>query len=318
MSTVPLPGCGATEGVAGEVGKVIVLDGGLSTALEARGHDLTDALWTARVLRDDPQAVAQAHRDFFAAGARVATTASYQASVPSFVAAGMTRDEARRVLLRSVAVAREVRDELAGDGTARWVAASVGPYGAVLADGSEYTGYAGRSGRDGVSRVQLREFHQPRLEMLASAGPDLLAVETIPDLVEAEVLVELLADIGLPAWLSYSARGGQTAAKQPLAEAFSVAAAPDNVVAVGVNCCPAPDVLEAVRLAVQTTGKAAVAYPNGAEWDAAGRRWLPGSRFEVAQAAEWVGAGAVLVGGCCGVGPAAIADLASLPHPIRP
>lgn len=206
----------------------------MSNALEERGLVLTGALWTARVLRDEPSAIAGVHRAYYEAGAQVATSASYQASVPGLMAAGLGRSEAEALLSRSVRLAREVRDGLSADGTTRWVAASVGPYGAVLADGSEYRG------RYGLSRSQLRDFHLPRLELLVSAGPDLLAVETIPDLFEAEVLAELLDDFGMPAWFSYSSRAGLTCAGQPLAEAFSVGAAPNCVLAVGVNCCPPP------------------------------------------------------------------------------
>ncbi len=284
---------------------VVVLDGGMSTALELQGHDLTDPLWTARVLIDDPDAVAAAHRAYYAAGARVATTASYQAAVPSLVQQGLSRSEAEQVIRRSVTLARDVRDALAADGVPRWVAASVGPYGALLADGSEYRG------RYGLTRAQLRDVHAPRLALLADAGPDLLAVETIPDLDEAEVIATLLDEIGLPAWFSFSVAGGSTRAGQPLAEAFAVAAAPDAVVAVGVNCCPPAEVSEAVALAVAVTGKSAVAYPNGGEqWDAAARTWTGPSRFDPALARQWVAAGATYVGGCCRVGPSDIAALA--------
>ncbi|HET8562073.1 MAG TPA: homocysteine S-methyltransferase [Marmoricola sp.] len=283
---------------------VLVLDGGMSNALEDRGHDLTDPLWTARLLRDAPGEIAAVHRTYYEAGAQVATTASYQASVAGFVAAGVPPAEAEALLRRSVTVAREVRDAMAGDGVERLVAASVGPYGAVRADGSEYRG------RYGLSAQQLREFHLPRLELLASAGPDLLAVETIPDLDEAAVLVELLAGIGLPAWLSFSAEGLRTRAGQPLAEAFALAASVPAVVAVGVNCCAPEDVLEAVRLAAAVTGKPAVAYPNSGEgWDAAGRTWAGATSYDVGLAAAWVSAGAAYVGGCCRVGPQTIAAL---------
>jgi homocysteine S-methyltransferase len=192
---------------------VLVLDGGLSNALEGRGLELGGRLWTARVLRDRPEEVAAVHRDYFRAGATVATTASYQASVPALVASGLDPEQAEAVLRRSVTLAREVRDEMAGDGVRRLVAASIGPYGAVLADGSEYRG------RYGVTARRLRDFHRPRLELLASAGPDLLAVETVPDVEEAEVLAELLDDIGVPAWFSYAADGPRTRAGQPLVEA---------------------------------------------------------------------------------------------------
>jgi homocysteine S-methyltransferase len=276
----------------------------MSNALEDRGHDLSGVLWTARLLRDAPQEIAEVHRAYYGAGARVATTASYQASVGGFGGAGVARDEAERLLRRSVEVAVEVRDSLADDGVARWVAASVGPYGAVLADGSEYRG------RYGLSRAQLRAFHEPRLELLASAGPDFLAVETIPDVDEAEVLVELLDELGLPAWVSFSARGLLTCAGQPLADGFAVAGSARSVFAVGVNCCAPSDVLPAVRLAASVTGRPVVAYPNsGARWDGSGHRWAGESSFDVALAPAWVGAGAGYVGGCCRVGPHDIAAL---------
>ena len=176
----------------------MILDGGMSNALEELGYDLSDPLWTARVLRDAPEAVAEVHRRYYRAGAQVATSASYQASVPGFVDQGLLPTDVGSLLLRSIEVAREVRDELAVDGIDRWVAASIGPYGAVLADGSEYRG------RYGVTAARLRDFHGPRLELLASAGPDLIAVETIPDLDEAEVLADLLYDVDLPTWFSFS------------------------------------------------------------------------------------------------------------------
>ena len=196
----------------------IVLDGGLSTALEQQGADLGGVLWTARLLGEEPERIARAHRDYFRAGARVATTASYQASVEGLVAAGYDAAEARRLITSSVTLAREVRDEMADTHPGLLVAASVGPYGAFLADGSEYRG------RYGVSPARLREFHAPRLELLAAAGPDLLAVETIPDSDEAEVLVALLDGLGVPAWFSYSVRGATTNAGQPLADAYAVLA----------------------------------------------------------------------------------------------
>ena len=293
---------------------VVVLDGGMSNALEDRGHDLSDRLWTARLLRDAPAEIAAVHRAYYRAGARVATTASYQASVPGFVEAGLSPGEAERLLRRSLTLAREVRDELAGDGTERLVAASVGPYGAVLADGSEYRG------RYGLPAAALRDFHGPRLETLVAAGPDLLAVETVPDLDEAEVLADLLTELDVPAWFSFSATraaaGLRTRAGQPLADAFAVAGAVPSVRAVGVNCCAPEDVLPAVRLAVSVTGKPAVAYPNsGEDWDAGARRWAGGASYDVGLAPAWVAAGAAYVGGCCRVGPATVAELAAIIGP---
>jgi homocysteine S-methyltransferase len=282
----------------------VILDGGLSNALVARGHDLSDELWTASLLRDAPAEIAAVHRAYFDAGAEVATTASYQASVGGFERAGMSRGEAETLVRRSVTLAREVRDELAADGRIRLVAASVGPYGAVLADGSEYLG------RYGLTPARLRDFHLPRLELLASAGPDLLAVETIPDLDEAAVLVGLIDEIGVPAWLSYSCDGPATRAGQPLAEAFAVAASSAEVVATGVNCCAPDDVLPALEVAHAVTGKPGVAYPNsGQGWDSGTHSWRGTSAYDVTLAPSWVEAGAAYVGGCCQVGPADIAAL---------
>lgn len=273
-----------------------ILDGGMSNALEDRGHDLSDALWSARLLKDAPGEIAAVHRAYYEAGATFATTASYQASVSGFGKAGVPRDEAERLISSSVAIAKRVRDKLAVDGQERFVAASVGPYGAVLADGSEYRG------RYGVSKAFLRDFHLPRLELLVAAGPDLLAVETIPDLDEAAVLVELIDEIAFPAWLSYSAAGTHTRAGQPLEEAFALRST--NLVAVGINCCAPEDVQGAVELAAAVSGKPVVAYPNsGEEWDAGGRRWTGGASDSTSLAPGWVAAGAEYIGGCCRVGP---------------
>ncbi len=287
-------------------GGVLVLDGGLSNALEDRGVDLSSDLWTARLLRDEPEQIVAVHREYFEAGADVATTASYQASVPSLVAAGMDAAEAAGLVRASVRLARRARDE-AEPGSSRrlLVAASVGPYGAVLADGSEYRG------NYGLSDGELRDFHGPRLELLAAAGPDLVAVETIPDVREAEVLVPLLDEVGLPAWFSYAVAGGRTRAGQSLAEAYAVVAASSVVVAAGLNCSAPDEVLPAVASAVSATARPAVAYPNkGESWDGATRTWTGPERFDATLAPGWVDAGAMLVGGCCRVGPDDIRALA--------
>ncbi|SFQ60656.1 homocysteine S-methyltransferase [Amycolatopsis arida] len=286
-------------------GEPLVLDGGLATELEARGHDLSDALWSARLLLDDPAAVVAAHEAFYRAGAVVATTASYQADFAAFAARGLSRAETAALLRRGVELAARARDRVAGDRVPRWVAASVGPYGATLADGSEYRG------RYGLSVAELVAFHRPRLEVLADARPDVLALETVPDVDEAEALVRALDGLGVDAWLSYTVAGGRTRAGQPLAEAFAVAAGVDAVVAVGVNCCDPAEVADAVEMARAVTGKPVVAYPNsGQGWDAERRVWTGTPRFAAGATAEWVRRGARLVGGCCRVGPGEIADLA--------
>ena len=286
----------------------LVLDGGLSNALEDRGHDLVAPLWTARMLRDAPAEIAAVHRAYFAAGARVATTASYQATLPGLVGAGMAPREAAGLIRLSVRLARDVVAELSADGVERFVAASVGPYGAYLADGSEYRGAYG------IDKAALRDFHAPRLELLAAERPDLIAVETIPDSDEVEALVGLLDEIGLPAWISLSAAGGRTRAGQPLDDAFATAASGRTVVAVGVNCLDPAETLAAVRQAA-ATGRPVVCYPNSGEgWQAAQApgatgHWTGRSTYDVSAAADWVAAGARLVGGCCRVGPEQIAAL---------
>ncbi len=301
---------GPTDHLADRLSDVLVLDGGLSNALEDAGADLSGDLWTARLLAEDPDAIVAVHAAYFAAGAQVATTASYQASVPGLVAAGLHRAEAERLITRSVELARRARDEAGAspDGSSGrlLVAASVGPYGAVLADGSEYTG------RYGIGDAALRDFHAPRLELLAAAGADLLAVETIPDQQEAEVLVPLLDDLGLPAWLSFAVADGRTRAGQSLNDAFAVAAGSRSVVAVGVNCSDAEEVPAALRAAYDVTGKPGVAYPNrGESWDSDAHAWVGPGSWDVGGVGSWVEAGARLVGGCCRVGPSDIAALAA-------
>jgi homocysteine S-methyltransferase len=275
----------------------------MATALEARGHDLSDALWSARLLIDAPAEITAVHRSFFRAGADIAITASYQASFDGLAARGVDRAGAARLLRRSVELARDAA--ACTDDRRRWVAASVGPYGAALADGSEYRG------RYGLSVAALRAWHRPRMEVLASAGPDLLALETVPDVDEAEALVDAVAGLGVPAWLSYSIDGDRTRAGQPLADAFAVAADVPEIVAVGVNCCAPADVPAAVAQAREITGKPVIAYPNSGEgWDARARGWTGPSSFAAAEAKRWVADGARIVGGCCRVGTADIARLA--------
>lgn len=292
----------------------IVLDGGLSNQLEAQGQDLRDALWSARLLADDPEQITAAHAAYFAAGAQVVITSSYQASFPGFAARGIGRTEAAALLRRSVELARQAQreadDRAARAGEAprgRWVAASVGPYGAVLADGSEYRG------RYGLSVAELEAFHAPRLEALIEAGPDLLALETVPDADEARALMNLVRGSGVPCWISFSAVGACTRAGQALSNAFALAADVDEVVAVGVNCCVPQDVRAAVEIAGSITGKPVVAYPNSGEaWDAEARAWREDPSFDATLVRGWISAGARLIGGCCRVGPEAIAEVAEV------
>lgn len=293
------------------VGQPAALDGGLATELEARGYDLAHHLWSAQLLASDPDAIRDLHLDYFRAGARIAISASYQASRTGFLAVGMDADEADSLLMRSVQLAQQARDQALEQGIPGplLVAASVGPYGAIRHDGSEYRGHYG------VPRAELRAFHAERLDVLAQSGPDLFAVETIPDIVEAEVLVGLLDDYDLPAWVSFACAGGaRTCAGQPYAEAVAVAVASDRTVAVGVNCS-APQHVSALLAAGRTaTDLPFVVYPNaGGVWDATNGMWADqlAKDLPAELVLDWVEAGALLVGGCCGLGPEAVSGIAA-------
>ena len=295
----------------------LVLDGGLATRLEARGHNLSSTLWSARLLTDAPEEIVAAHRDFFAAGARVATTASYQASFDGLAAAGFDRGQAAALMRRSVELADTARRGY-DDDVRRWVAASVGPYGAALADGSEYRGDYG------LTVDELRAWHRPRLAVLADAGADVLALETIPTAVEVEAILAEIAGSGMAAWLSVTVSGGRTRGGEALGEVFAMAADVDEVVAVGVNCCSASDASAALAEAVRASGKPGVVYPNSGEiWDAQNRCWTGPGTFDTTAVDGWMEAGAVLVGGCCRVGPEAIEQIAGVVaararRPVRP
>jgi homocysteine S-methyltransferase len=297
------------------VSDVVVLDGGLATELERHGHDLADRLWSARILVTDPDAIEDVHLAYYRAGAQVATTASYQASIDGFGAAGIDRDEALNLIRRSVELAQRARDryrdEAGADPPDRplLVAGSVGPYGAMLADGSEYRGdYE-------PGPAALAAFHRPRIEALVEAGADLLAFETIPTIREADLLVGILDEVDVPAWLSYSCRDGSTtSAGEPIADA--VALGDDaRIVAVGVNCTAPrhlPGLLAAAR---DATKRPLVAYPNGGDrWDPVARRWVAdgaGGAYDPVEVAGWTDLGATWLGGCCGTQPDDIARLAT-------
>ncbi|MBN6041885.1 homocysteine S-methyltransferase [Amycolatopsis sp. 195334CR] len=279
----------------------VVLDGGLSNQLADAGHDLGGSLWSARLLLDEPEAIVAAHEAYFRAGARIATTASYQVSFEGFAAAGIGAAKTAEALRRSVELAREAAARV-GEGLR--VAASVGPYGAITADGAEYRG------RYGLTAAELTAFHRKRLDVLVAAEPDFLAVETIPGVDEAVVLAELVGEYDVPAWLSYTVDGARTRAGQPLADAFAVAAGVDRIFATGVNCSSPDDTGTAIGLAARVSGKPVVVYPNsGQEWDADARTWRGAPAF--GPVGDWVDQGARLIGGCCQVGPAQIRVLAT-------
>ncbi|HSL12459.1 MAG TPA: homocysteine S-methyltransferase [Actinomycetota bacterium] len=297
---------------------VLVLDGGLATALEAAGADLSDELWSARLLLDDPSAIADVHRAYLDAGADVIITASYQASVDGFMRRGLSRDAAEELIRSSVTLARRVRDGWWGDGRAGrrrpLVAASVGPYGAVLADGSEYRGDYG------LTVDELAAFHEPRLRLLIDREPDLLAIETIPSLDEARALAQALerAPAAPPAWWSFTCRDDEHLADgSAFGDAVDVAAAAPGTLAVGVNCTDPRLVARLVEAAASRTGLPVVVYPNrAARWDATAKRWGDDGVDDLAvMAPTWRDAGARLIGGCCGTLPRDIRAIAAAVGP---
>lgn len=288
---------------------VVIVDGGLATELERRGADLRHALWSARMLIERPDLVRDVHLDFLRAGADVLVTASYQASLDGFERAGLDRRAAIEVMRRSVALAVEARDaflaEAGGDGRLRpLVAASIGPYGACLMDGSEY------SGDYPLTRQELIDFHRPRMEILADTQADLLALETIPSRLEAEALLELLEEFPhRVAWMSFSCRDAEHVSHgESFAECAAMAAEHPRVVAVGLNCTN-PSWAAALLASAGDIGKPLLAYPNSGEtWDPETHDWHGGGQCEFDPGA-WFDAGARLIGGCCRVYPEQISAM---------
>jgi len=295
----------------------IVLDGAMATELEKLGVDTSGPLWSALAMRDAPEAILTVHRSFFAAGADVATTNTYQANLDAYRRAGLSRGESEEMLRRAVQLARRARDEHEADtGRHGLVAGSIGPYGAYLADGSEYTGAYTRTDEE------FRAFHRPRLRLLLAAGVDLLALETMPQGPEVRALLGLLADEapGAPAWLSLSVRDDGAALRDgtPLEEVADWAGACPQIRLLGVNCTNVESATTALRLLAQATGLPLVVYPNsGEEYDAAAKAWSTGGGtgrgddLLAGALPAWEALGARAVGGCCRTTPAQIRALAA-------
>jgi homocysteine S-methyltransferase len=289
----------------------------MATELEAHGCNLEDPLWSARVLLEKPQLVKRVHRDYFRAGARVAITASYQATPLGFARRGIPEEEAMERVALSVHLADEARREHLvenPDAGPLLIAGSVGPYGAYLADGSEYRGdYS-------LSRNEFIEFHRPRIAALVEAGADLLACETLPSLAEAEALLGLMEEFDVESWLSFTLRdGGHISDGTPLAQVAKVCGEQPLVMAIGVNCVPLELVSPALAALAETTDKPLIAYPNSGEsYDAVTKTWGPaasgpagGQPASLAEGtAVWRELGARLVGGCCRTTPKDIAAVA--------
>ena len=294
----------------------LVIDGALATELERRGHNLKDSLWSAKILLEQPDAIKQVHYDYFKAGADCAITASYQATIEGFVKRGLNEKEAVALIQRSVKIAIEARDEFWGDELNRvrrskpFVAASIGPYGAFLADGSEYRG------NYGLTEKELMDFHRPRMKALTEAGAEMLACETIPCFIEAQAIAKLLQEFpNTTAWVSFSARDEKRISEGPVfADCVKQLEANPQIIAIGINCTSPKYVSSLISAARNVTNKPILVYPNSGEtYDATTNDWdgHPVHESFGEQAREWFKTGARLIGGCCRTTPDDISVIAS-------
>lgn len=293
---------------------LLVLDGAFGTELARRGFDTNDALWSAKALFEKPELVEAVHRDYYEAGADISTSASYQATVEGFEKKGFTREQAKELIVRSVRLVQQARDAFWQQKEKRvgrpqpLAAASVGPYGAYLADGSEYRGDYG------ASRAELADFHAERLAILVSAGPDILACETLPLLDEARAILDDLRrypDAG--AWISFSCKDAEhTCGGDAIADCARLLDKESQVAAIGVNCTAPQYVADLIRNIRAHTAKPVVVYPNTGEmYDAVTKTWHGSPTPYRDFVRQWYKAGARLIGGCCRTTPDDIRGIAA-------
>lgn len=292
----------------------LILDGGLATELELAGYDLAHPLWSAKLLSETPLAIAQQHRAFLEAGADIISTAGYQATFPGLMAEGKSEEESAQLMRLAVEIASEARDQHFASPQALQlhrplIAASIGPYGAYLADGSEYRG------QYGLSTSELYDFHRPRFALLAETDADLLACETIPDFHEALALAELANHTSSArTWLSFSCKDdGHISDGTPLASIAKLVEKSPGIAALGINCT-APEHVASLITKARNAGlsKPLIVYPNsGEKYDPLRKTWRGSadSGHFVGMARKWIGLGADVVGGCCRVGPEHIREL---------
>lgn len=293
---------------------LLVLDGAFGTELARRGFDTNDELWSAKALFEKPELVEAVHRDYYEAGADVSTSASYQATVEGFEKKGFTREQAKELIVRSVRLVQQARDAFWQQTEKRagrpqpLAAASVGPYGAYLADGSEYRGdYK-------ASRAELADFHAERLAILVAAEPGILACETLPLLDEARAILEDLhryPDMG--AWISFSCKDPEhTCGGDDVADCARLLDRESQVAAIGVNCTAPQYVADLIHNIRAHTEKPVVVYPNtGETCDAVTKTWHGSPTPYRDLVRQWYEAGARLIGGCCRTTPDDIRGIAA-------
>lgn len=314
------------EDLIRDAGGCAVLDGGFATQLEKHGASINDPLWSALYLIKDPALIGKVHLEYLEAGADILVSSSYQATIPGFVSRGLSVEEAETLLKKSVKLAVEARDKFwksvvktnpeNNTYNRALVAASIGSYGAYLADGSEYSGNYGQN----VDLNKLKDFHRRRLQVLVEAGPDLLAFETIPNKLEAQACIELLEEenVKIPSWISFSSSvdGENAPSGESFKELLGVINISNRIAAVGINCASAHFILGLIRKFSKLTSKAIIVYPNSGEiYDGLSKTWLPSTCFDDQKFEEfapvWRDAGAKLIGGCCRTTPATIRSISN-------
>lgn len=291
--------------------RTVILDGGLGTELERRGHQNLGRLWSTSLVASNPAVVREVHRDYLAAGADVIATATFQAALPTLLECGYDRESAVDLLREAVRLAVRERDDFvrqAGGRRTRLVAASIGPFGAHLADGSEYTG------RYTLNANEIADFQRERWQILADAGADLIACETMPTAADVQAVVRLLRETPQRwAWISLVCRDASHLADgTPLPLVFEHLNDVPNLAAVGINCIPprlAPAAIETLR---SLTSLPIAVYPNASNaWDMEARQPLDqlGAAEFAGAARVWKSAGAQIIGGCCRTTPEHIAAI---------
>jgi homocysteine S-methyltransferase len=277
---------------------VLLLDGGLSTALEQLGNTLNTSLWSGELLKSHPDQIRAAHKLFTDAGAEILITSSYQVTYPGCLMLGWTKGEVHAALIASTELARFPNVK---------VAASIGPYGAFLADGSEYRG------NYGLSVEELKEFHRERLFTLISTKPDFLAFETVPEITEARAYIELMQECGsqIPFWISFSCKSeSELCSGESFADAVQIVNNSSNAFGIGINCT-APHLISPLLNSASSKIPYIVYANSGRTWDAFAKKWDGSGNlvFDSRLIQEWRALGASIIGGCCGVGPSDIAAL---------
>jgi len=285
----------------------IVLDGGLATELEKKGFDLNDHLWSAALLVNNPGAIRDIHLSYLEAGADCIITSSYQATISGFMKKGFSQKEAADLIKLSVKLAREAVEIFLDNNSCKnrplpFVAGSAGCYGSFLADGSEYRGDYH------LEFHEYADFHRPRVELLAEAGADIIAFETIPCAEEGTAIVEFMKDYPeLPYWIVFSVKdevhisNGDVFADFIKNTKFS-----DNLIGCGINCSDPGNTTAILKGLQNLEKKNFVVYPNSGEiYDKHCNCWKEPENMDLflASVSTWYEFGAKIIGGCCRTGP---------------